>query len=571
MKDWGFRKKLILGFSILIAIVSIVLTAGLNYYFTSTYKTRAQQHMNEVSQLAEDSYSIKIQKVEQITKDILSNSIIQSNLKLLNETTHSPYEYNIIESRVKKILSEQILFEDNISTASVTSNTDITVRISKTVWSQNDSGFSVKELNRANGSLIWRSMQDESGRIEASRAILNLETMCPIGYVTVLCDREYFGNFLKDISEMNTMLGFLLDEHGNVICSNVAEKFSFSEDVLRTDKEIIGYNGQEYYIYTGNTLKNGWTLVTILSTELVEGELGDIRGILMLIMVCCIVIGILMIIIVTAHMTKPLKMLSQSMESMEAADFSARVEVKNNDEFGRLGTQFNQMAESIENLIDQVYQMEISQKQVEIELLKMQINPHFLYNTLDIINWMARTGMQQEITEVTTALAQLLRASIRQGDFVTVEEELTSVRNYLNVQQYRFGDKITIQYKVDDALLKYIIPNFILQPLVENAINHGLEPKVEKGLLKITIARQRDSLYCSISDDGVGMEEAQVQQIYEMGQSKDYRNHIGVRNVLLRLKNYYNGQAVFQICSSKNQGTKVEFSIPFELLSEKTE
>ena len=114
MKEWGFRKKLILGFSILIAIVSIVLTTGLNYYFASTYKTRAWQHMYEVSQLAEDSYEIKIQKVKRITQDILSNSVIQSNLEQLNGATPTPYENNIIESRIKKILSEQIVFEEHI-------------------------------------------------------------------------------------------------------------------------------------------------------------------------------------------------------------------------------------------------------------------------------------------------------------------------------------------------------------------------------------------------------------------------------------------------------------------------
>ena len=326
-----------------------------------------------------------------------------------------------------------------------------------------------------------------------------------------------------------------------------------------------------HYLYVSEEMDNGWSLVILLSTELVEGELGDIRAVIFLTTVICILSGILMIVIITDHMTRPLKVLNNSMEAMEAADFSVRVDVKNHDELGKLGIQFNQMAESIETLIDQVYQMEILQKQAEIELLKMQINPHFLYNTLDIINWMARTGMQEEIVEVTTALAQLLRAAIKQGDFVAVEEELTSIRNYLHIQKHRFGDKITVEYKVDDFVMHYIIPSFILQPLVENAIIHGLEPKITEGRLKITIIVRGDALYCSVYDDGVGMSQEQVKQIYEMGHGKDCRNHIGVRNVLQRLKNYYNGQAVFYIHSEQGLWTEVEFYIPLRLLKEKTE
>ena len=571
MKQWGFRNKLILGFGVLVAIVGIVLTVGLNYYFTSTYKTRAQQHMYEVSSMAEESYEIKIQKIKRITQDILSNSSIQSNLKRLNREQMTPYKKNIIENQVKKILSEQILFEEHISSLSVTSKTDLTISVSKSVLGHRKSTFLTEELNKANGSLLWSQVSDDSQRVEASRAILDLETMTPIGYVTIMCEKEYFGNLLNDISGMNASLGFLVDQEGTVICSNAAEAGILPENILKTDKEIVSHNGQDYYLYVGKEMDNSWTLVMLLSAALIEGELGDIRGILILITVVCVAAGIFMIIVITGHMTRPLRDLRDGMESMVAADFATRIEVKNQDELGRLGLQFNHMAESIENLIDQVYQMGILQKEAEIELLKMQINPHFLYNTLDVINWMARTGMQEEIVEVTTALAYLLRAAIKQGNFVTVEEEMTSVKNYLYIQKYRFGEKIQVEYQIDNELMRYIIPNFILQPLVENAIIHGLESKIETGMLRITLKMCDGMLFGSVLDDGVGMSEEQIQEIYEMSENKDYRNHIGVRNVLLRLKNYYNGQAVLKIWSSVNKGTEVKFTIPLDLLTAKME
>lgn len=262
----------------------------------------------------------------------------------------------------------------------------------------------------------------------------------------------------------------------------------------------------------------------------------------------------------------PLQTLSSHMRAIEAGDFTNRVEINSNDEIGQLGRRYNHMADSIENLIEQVYKMEISQKQAEIEYLKMQINPHFLYNTLDTISWMARMEDKDDIAQVTTALAELLRATIKQNSFITVREELKSVRNYVFIQEYRFGDKIRVCYDIDGTVRDYVIPNFILQPLVENAIIHGLEPKLTWGKLTIGSYIEGDHLHFRVTDDGIGMNAQAVEKLYEECLCQDSKNSIGIKNVYLRLHNYYGEDSTFVINSREGEGTTVAFSIAIKRL-----
>src|SRR5699024_7334369 len=136
------------------------------------------------------------------------------------------------------------------------------------------------------------------------------------------------------------------------------------------------------------------------------------------------------------------------------------------------------MAENIETLIEKVYKMELAQKQAELEFLQMQINPHFLYNALDTIGWKALGEGNTDVSEMSIALAELLRATIKKESFISLKEEMSTVKDYLYIQEQRFGDKISVDYQIDENLEDYQVPNFILQPLIENAIIHGLEPKV---------------------------------------------------------------------------------------------
>jgi two-component system sensor histidine kinase YesM len=258
------------------------------------------------------------------------------------------------------------------------------------------------------------------------------------------------------------------------------------------------------------------------------------------------------------------------MKEFGAGDLSQRVDVQTSDEIGQIGVEYNDMAKNIENLVNKVYLMELSQKEAEIEFLKMQINPHFLYNTLDTISWMSIMNGNEEVAEVSVSLAELLRANVKNDSFVTISDEIKTVKNYLSIQQHRFGDRIKVIYDIDSDIGDYYIPFFILQPLIENAIIHGLEPKVGEGFIKITVTKQNDDIFFSVFDDGVGMSQEEINAIYA-GFEDDSVKKIGINNVYRRLTLRYGKQCGFQITSYPGAGTEIIFKLPINKMKNNKE
>lgn len=218
-----------------------------------------------------------------------------------------------------------------------------------------------------------------------------------------------------------------------------------------------------------------------------------------------------------------------SMKTLGKENKYPRVHVVSQDEIGMIGTEYNKMAENIETLIEKVYKMELTQKQAELEFLQMQINPHFLYNALDTISWMALGKGNGEISEMSIALAELLRATIKNESFIPLQEEMTTVKDYLFIQEQRFGDKISVSYQVEERASRCQVPNFILQPLIENAIIHGLEPKIGNGRLSVKISIREKRLFFVIEDDGVGMTEEEIRKLYESCKAEDTKQSIGLK------------------------------------------
>jgi len=431
--------------------------------------------------------------------------------------------------------------------------------------------FQWEEIIKANGSTLWTVSDDGTEQICVARAILDLSTMKPIGYINVVCEKEYFSLLIQDIAGTYSNSAYVIDAKGKIMCSNSGNGVGeiLPDDVLDKTKERIVVNGIDSYIYHGEEIDNTWSVITMVPANEIGEEVSGFKVFIIVLTVASILIGVCGIILLTEKMIKPLQKLITSMKAIEKGDFTVRVAVSADDEIGSLGRQYNHMADSIETLIEKVYKLEISQKQAEIECLKMQINPHFLYNTLDTISWMARFENKEDIAQVAASLADLLRATIKQDSFITVWEELKSVRNYLFIQEYRFGEKIKVYYEIDNTVRNYIIPNFILQPLVENAIIHGLETKLEPGKLVIKSYIVEEKLHFQVIDDGIGMSQEKVSILYQECKEQSSKNSIGIKNVYLRLKNYYGEESTLHIHSKEGEGTTIAFSIPLRCLEKK--
>lgn len=263
----------------------------------------------------------------------------------------------------------------------------------------------------------------------------------------------------------------------------------------------------------------------------------------------------------------------QQMQKAAEGDFDLAPKIGSNDEISQLYDYLNTMISDIRRLLAQVYreklhaeQLKISQKDAELKMLTSQINPHFLYNTLETIRMKARVNRQYEIEDLVKMLGKILRSSISAGEKeVLVQSELELVECYLKIQIYRFGERISYEIEVEDGLKdKWIIP-LILQPLVENSIIHGLEGKDGNGHIRIAVQRQGGDLLILVRDDGCGIEEeklAQIRRELEMDRFKG--EHIGVFNVNQRLKLKYGDGYGLAIDSQMGVGTMVELRLPLQ-------
>ena len=292
--------------------------------------------------------------------------------------------------------------------------------------------------------------------------------------------------------------------------------------------------------------------------------------------VICIIIAFVVIILsiwirlfMNRSIVKPILKLSDEARRISVNDYSGDdIIIEGDDEISLLIKEFTQMKHSTKNYIVTLKEKHKVEQQLEhmrFEMLKNQINPHFLYNTLDSIIWMSEAGRNDEVVLMTSALARLFRQSISNDkEQVTIAEEIEYVRSYLTIQKMRYKDKLEYSIDVSPEINHVMIIKFALQPLVENAIYHGLKYKETKGNLSIRGYVRGKKAYITIADDGVGMEEAALEHIFDETKKEHKSNGVGVPNVQKRLKLYYGQEYGISYISRKGVGTVATVTVPLE-------
>lgn len=264
----------------------------------------------------------------------------------------------------------------------------------------------------------------------------------------------------------------------------------------------------------------------------------------------------------------PIKRTSKAMQQFAEGDFSVRLPEGRRDEIGTMNSVFNQTIEKIEQLIKQVVEMETVNKDIEFQALQAQINPHFLYNVLDTINWMARKKGEDNICRMVTSISSLMRASIsNKRSMVYIREEIKYVQDYLYIQETRYGDKFTSYIEVDERLNELEIPKMTIQTLVENAVVHGVENATWDCFLYVSGEITDGMAVFTVKDDGVGMSQEQLEKLMGTEEEPDHEaerthTHLGVYAVRKRLDYVYQNKARMSITSEPGKGTQVILEIP---------
>lgn len=380
--------------------------------------------------------------------------------------------------------------------------------------------------------------------------------------ISELCDSISFGN---------RGYIYILDEQGNLIY-HPQQQLLYSglkkekiEEVLNAEERSFVAEDGKLYCFSKSS-ETGWTVVGVAYTADLLKDIAETTRIYLISAVVILMVALALAYFLSDEITKPIKSLSDSMSEVKKGNFDhVMLEVHGDNEIDRLSTNFNIMTTEIKNLMEQNVEEQRQKRKSELMALQAQINPHFLYNTLDSIIWMAEWGKNKEVVLMTSSLAKLLRQSIsNQNEMVCVEDEVEYTRSYLTIQKMRYKDKLEYDIQVEPEILKCRVAKLILQPLVENAIYHGIKYKEGKGNILVEGFRRDDELILKITDDGIGMTEEQVSKLFRKKETDKRKNSVGVRNVHERIRLYYGKEYGLTFESQKGVGTKVEIHIPYE-------
>ena len=328
------------------------------------------------------------------------------------------------------------------------------------------------------------------------------------------------------------------------------------EEVFDGEKRIVSVKTVGY---------TGWKIVGV--TPLDGMSLNNIKTKLLMVFIIAFVLFILSIInsYISTRITDPIKELEKAVNEIEQGNLEVEVRSAGSYEIQHLGTSIQSMARRIRKLMNDILAEHESKRRSEFDTLQSQINPHFLYNTLDIIVWMIENEKQSEAVKVVTALARFFRISLSKGkSIIPVKDELEHVRNYLMIQHMRYKNKFTYDIEADEDVLELASLKLMLQPLVENAIYHGMEFMDGDGEILVRAWRREDDLYMSVSDNGLGMTQEQVEHLFQAADhtSSGRGSGIGVKNVNERIKLYFGTGYGLDIQSEPDEGTTVTAHLP---------
>ena len=381
--------------------------------------------------------------------------------------------------------------------------------------------------------------------------------------ISELCDQSTVGT---------KGYAFILDAKGNIVyhpqqqqlynelqTENISLIMDTDEDTVLTG---TGNDGKLYSI--SRSEKTGWTVVDCTNVKELLRKSRQAQSVYVLTAIILVIVALLFSRFMARSITLPIQKLRDSMKKVQEGDFSVSdVVVDSKNEIGSLTKSFDVMTHRIHELMEQNVHEQEEKRKSELKALQSQINPHFLYNTLDSIIWMAEGKKNEEVVLMTASLARLLRQSISNEDeVVPIANEVEYARGYLTIQKMRYKDKLEFQIEVDSSILYIPLIKLVLQPIIENAIYHGLKYKESKGLLIVKGFMKDGNAVLQVIDDGVGMDEETLAHIYDKHKVNYHSNGVGVYNVQKRLKLYYGEDYGITYTSELGKGTTATITIP---------
>ncbi|GFZ88697.1 sensor histidine kinase YesM [Paenibacillus marchantiophytorum] len=441
----------------------------------------------------------------------------------------------------------------------------------------------IRKARMAGGSVVWdtnyslKKMEDYGAVLSSGRQLKQVGSGLPLGYFVVNIMEPALAYKYDKAHQYPGGEVYLLDSNGYIISSlpykqQVGTRLDkpYMTEVLQGKKgffrnQVKDSQSDNMVIYdTSDT--SGFKLVSVIPVNALTQESSSIRNLTIFIVLSGMLISYCLAYLLAEYITRPLRKLRLLMKDVEKGNLDVVFTSKYQDEVGHLGLSFNKMLQRIKHLIDQIYAKQLKVQEAELKAIQAQFTPHFLYNALDSINWMARIHRIETISNTAVALGELLRFSINRGHpIIQIREDLKQIHNYLKIQEVRYRDKIEVQLHIHEDILDLYVPKLLIQPIVENAISHGLEMKKGSGFLKIEGKRVDNWVQIIVEDNGVGIAQWKLATLAEDDSyisDREGKTGIGLSNLRRRLALHFGSSYQLGIESEVGVGTKVLLRIP---------
>lgn len=402
------------------------------------------------------------------------------------------------------------------------------------------------QANGADGLVIARAVYGSDGEVS--------------GYVLVRIPQGGFG----------ALLGGSFGEQNDVFLLDGTWRQIYCSDSIRADETISSLRAQllsgaalgggDYNVYLRQSPDTGFTLALRQPKVYTREVMATVYSTCAAMGILCLLLGLLCAWLLSRYLSKPVNELDEAMKRVEKGDYAAELRSDREDEMGRLTASFNRMTREYRQNLERSVQRERELNETELSMMQAQLNPHFLYNTLDSIKWLGVTNGVPQVAAVASGLAVLLRAGISGDRLITLERELELLEKYLDIQSLRFEDRFAWEIDVDERFQHCIVPKLILQPLVENSIIHGVA-NMDDGYIKLSAREKSGTLILSVQDNGVGIPQDVLDWLNDPDRDVP-GGHLGLKNVDRIVRLYYGGDYGISAYSAAGEGSLVELRLP---------
>ncbi len=573
----------------LISIASILIFVVLIYIANKTSSDilikRTIENSVQNSELINQSLTSMLDNAETLSNTLLANSFVQDYLNEIKTVgDNDPMMYDLS-------FNIQAIFDNSIEPRRTVSSIELFSIGGNAVTSGKVNGmtFDRFEIFRRTESLlkhewnkmIWEDLHkidfqtdiNPAFAISMSRNVVSSSNGSIVGYLRMDLNEQNISNIYREVEYGKTGRYLIINRQGLIVSSldKADLNQSVSQDpyfdwVIQHDRAgaIFKMNGSKYLVTSSHFNKMDWIILGIVPLdELMDDNLRASR-LIYLTGLTCIALVILLSFLLSRSISKPIIRLSRMMVNAGVGQFEIRAEEKGQDEVGHLSRSFNRMLGQISSLMDEVYTEQKKKREYELLALQAQINPHFLYNTLESIVSLIKLRWTEDAIMLIQTLGKFYRMVINRGEsMITIGEEIEITRQYLMIQKVRYRESLEYDFDLEDEALKRKIMKLSIQPLVENAIYHGIKKKAEKGTLSISAKMTDNHVVVSVQDDGIGMSPDMVQQLLSESEQRK-KLGFGLRSVDERIKLHFGNEFGISITSEPGMGTRINITLPGE-------